>query len=208
MHSLKKTLVLTTDPDKPDDRVIGIGAKLLRNGGLVAFPTETVYGIAANLLDKAAIARLHKVKKRPSGKPYTVHIASASQIKDMGCTVTKEAKTLIDRFWPGPLTIILKSKKGKKIGFRMPDNNVALALIKEAAVPVVAPSANISGHSAPKTAKEVLKELAGKIDIVIDAGHTDIGIESAVVDLSVKHPKVLREGAIGAKKILGIIANE
>lgn len=207
MHSLKKTLVLTTDPERPDENVIGIGAKLVKNGGLVAFPTETVYGIAANLSDHAAIARLYKIKKRPRSKPFTVHIADLSQIKDMGCEMTKEARALADKFWPGPLTIILKSKKRKKIGFRMPDHRIALDLIKEAGVPVVAPSANISGKAAPKTAREVLKELAGKIDMVIDAGHTDIGIESAVVDMTAKYPKVLREGAIGAKKILRAISS-
>jgi L-threonylcarbamoyladenylate synthase len=202
MGSLKKTLVLKIDPDSPDQKKISRCAKLIRDGGLVAFPTETVYGIAANLLDRRAMARLCKVKKRPRGKPFTVHIAGPAAIRKMNCRISKEAKALTDKFWPGPLTVVLLSDSGRKIGFRMPDNRVALDLIRKARVPVVAPSANLSDETPPKDAASVLEQLDGKIDIVLDAGMTDVGIESTVVDMTVKPPLILREGAIKKKEIL------
>jgi len=189
----------------PDSKIITSAAKALRAGGLVAFPTETVYGLAANLLDKGAISELHRVKDRPKGKPFTVHIADTAIIRKMGCPVTKEAKILIDKFWPGPLTVILRSKSGEKIGFRMPDNKVALELIKKSKVPVVAPSANISGRKPPTSAPEVLADLNGKIDVVIDSGRTGLGIESTVVDLTQSPPVILREGAIKKHQIFRLL---
>jgi L-threonylcarbamoyladenylate synthase len=196
MRPLKKTAVFKVDPKAPSAAVIAHAAGAIRDGLLVAFPTETVYGIAANLLDAKALDRLYEVKRRFKGKPFTVHIADVKMIRDMGCPVSKKARRAIDKFWPGPLTIILKSKDGRKIGFRMPANKVALELISASAVPVVAPSANISGAKPPTDAKEVLRGLSGKIDILVDSGPTDVGIESTVVDLTVIPPAVLREGAI------------
>ena len=145
------------------------------------------------------------MKDRPKGKPFTVHIADTAIIKKMGCPVTKEARMLIDKFWPGPLTVILRSKGGKKIGFRMPDNKVALELIKKSKVPVVAPSANIGGRKAPTSAPDVLADLKGKIDIVIDSGRTSLGIESTVVDLTESPPVILREGAIKKDQIFRLL---
>ncbi|MDP2913418.1 MAG: L-threonylcarbamoyladenylate synthase [Candidatus Omnitrophota bacterium] len=201
MSSLKKTLVIKLDPKDPDKRALAYCAKEIREGRLVAFPTETVYGIAANLLDKKAIARLYKVKKRPRRKPFTVHIARVSAMARMGCKVTREAKRLIDKFWPGPLTIILRSRSGAKIGFRMPSNRIASELIRISKVPIVAPSANISGSRAPARPEDVLRGLRSKIDLLIDGGRTDEGIESTVVDLTVTPPKVLREGAISRREL-------
>ena len=201
MSSLRKTRVLAVDPGRPDKKIISAAAKIIREGGLVAFPTETVYGLAANCADKRAMARLCRVKNRPKGKPFTVHIAARSIIKKMRCRVTKSAKALMDRYWPGPLTLVLASESGEKIGFRMPDNKVALGLIGSSGVPVVAPSANLSGSKPPVSAREVLKELDGKIDMVIDAGRTDVGVESTVVDMTLEPFKVLREGAIKEKAI-------
>ena len=202
MRSLKNTIVIKIDPERPDKRAIGYAAKIIREGGLVVFPTETVYGIAANRLDKQAMKNLAAVKKRPKGKPFTVHIADLSMIKKLNCAITGEAKALIDKFWPGPLTIVLKSKTGEKIGFRMPENLTALDLIKATGLPIVAPSANISGRRAPVTAEEVLKQLDGKIDILLDAGRTKMGIESTVVDLTVGPSKILREGAISHESLI------
>ena len=162
----------------------------------MAFPTETVYGLGANLLNKKSVARLYKVKRRPTGKPFTVHIENVSLIKRLGCGITKEARALMDKYWPGPLTIILNCKNGQKIGFRMPDNKVALSLIKESGVPVVATSANISEEAPPTSTEEVLKQLDGKADILLDAGPTDIGVESTIIDMTITPPKILREGAI------------
>jgi L-threonylcarbamoyladenylate synthase len=203
----RRTKVLKVDPDNPAAGAIRRAAGLIRSGGLVAFPTETVYGIAANLSDKRAVERLREVKARDRGKPFTVHIADVGTIEEMGCVVTPGARRLIDKFWPGPLTIILKSKKGRKTGFRMPANRVALELIKAAGVPIVAPSANISGKAPPTDAEGVLKELGGMIELIVDSGPTAIGVESTVVDLAVSPPKVLREGAIGDEEIYRVAAN-
>ena len=198
MSSLN-TLVIRIDPDDPDRDVIDYSARAVREGGIVAFPTETVYGLAVNAADNKAIEKLYGIKKRSRGKPFTVHVADLKVIKKMGCRITGEASRLIKKFWPGPLTIILKSKDGGKIGFRMPANKVALELIRSAGVPVIAPSANISGKVPPKNVKEVLKDLDGKIDIALDAGRTEIGIESTVIDITGSPPVILRQGAISRK---------
>ena len=202
---MKETLTLKLSANKLDKEKILFGAKVLRDGGLVAFPTETVYGLGANFFNKKTITRLYRVKRRPKGKPFTVHIASADTIKKTGCVIGGEAKALIKKFWPGPLTIVLRSKSGRSVGFRMPDNEIALALIRKARVPIVTPSANISGAKPPTSAREVLKSLDGKIDILIDGGKTKIGIESTVVDLTVKPLKILREGAISRKQIFSAL---
>ena len=202
MRSLRKTCVVKVSPDKPDSRAISRAAAIIRSGGLVGFPTETVYGIAADPLNKRTMARLYAAKERPRGKPFTVHISDLATIEEMGCGITKEARALIGKFWPGPLTIILKTRTGKKIGFRMPDNCVALELLKKVGVPVVAPSANLSGEEPPRTARDVLRYMDGKLDMLIDAGPASVGIESTVVDLTRGRPKILREGAIKERSII------
>lgn len=188
-------------PVKPQPGMIKAAACVLRNGGLVAFPTETVYGLGANLLNKGAVGKIYRIKKRPKNKPLTVHIADIKAVKKMVGKIPSGAKRLAERFWPGPLTLVLKDKRGRKTGFRMPDNRIAFLLIKKADVPIVAPSANISGNRPPKSAKEVLRDLDGKIDMVLDGGKTRVGIESTVVDMSGKNFKVLREGAISEAEI-------
>ena len=199
---MKKTIIFKVNPKSPDKGVICQCAGIIRSGGLVAFPTETVYGLGASLENKAAVKELYKVKNRPKSKPFTVHISGLSAIKRSGCAVTKKTRALIDKFWPGPLTIILKSKSGKKMGFRMPANRVALELIKSSGVRILAPSANLSGSCPPQCAKEVLKSLDGRIDALIDAGRAAIGVESTVVDLTVEPIKVLRRGAIKEADLL------
>ena len=208
MRSLKRTLILKIDPKHPDGGGISLGAKILKEGGLVAFPTETVYGLAANLLNDKAIARLYKVKRRPRSKPFTVHIRDVAEIRKMGCAISGKTKDIVNKFWPGPLTIILKSKSGKNIGFRMPDNEIALELIKKAGVPIVAPSANISGRRPPTSANEVLEQLNNKIDMVIDGGCAKVGVESTVLDLTGAEPRILREGAIKKRTIVKVMADE
>jgi len=205
MSSLRKTLVIRLDPRRPDKRSISYAADALRNGRLVAFPTETVYGLGANLLIDEAVKRLYKAKERPRRKPFTVHISNTILIKEMGCEVPRQARALIDKFWPGPLTVILRSKDGKKIGFRMPADKIALAVIEAAGVPVVLPSANLSGRTPPKDAGEVLAQLNGRVDILLDGGKVKIGLESTVVDLTTDTPKVLREGAIKSKEVFGLL---
>ena len=207
MGSFKRTLRIKVDRARPDKKLLSYSARVLREGGLVAFPTETVYGLGANLLDKEAIKSLYKIKKRPGNKPFTVHIASLKQIKDLGCALDIRAGKLARHFWPGPLTMVLRSKNGGSIGFRMPKNTVALELIRMTKTPVVAPSANISSKKPPVTAAEALKDLDGKIDIVIDSGRTDIGLESTVLNMTTKPYTVIREGAIKNKAIGKILVN-
>lgn len=196
-----RTLVIKIDPDKPDKDVIAYAAEVIRSGGIVAFPTETVYGLAANLLDDKAIKKLYRIKSRSRGKPFTVHIADLRPIKKMGCRITGSARRLIKKFWPGPLTIILRSESAGAVGFRMPANAAALELIASSGVPVAAPSANISGRRPPTGAGGVLRDLDGKIDIVLDAGRTEVGVESTVIDMTVSPPVILREGAINSKRL-------
>lgn len=203
-----KTKTLKIDPASPDGEVIKFAAELLRDGGLVAFPTETVYGIGANSKDENAVKKLKIVKKRPSGKPFTIHISSTEMINDMRCEITPLAGALIKNFWPGPLTIILSQKtkdnEARKLGFRMPRNRIARALISESGLPLAVPSANISGSTPPTNANEVLEEFDGKIDLILDGGETEVGRESTVVDTTVFPYKILREGAIGCDKISDI----
>ncbi|MFA6320913.1 MAG: L-threonylcarbamoyladenylate synthase [Candidatus Omnitrophota bacterium] len=202
---MKKTVLLKVDPEDPDVKAISKAAEVLRSGGLVAFPTETVYGLGANAMNEKAVERLCAVKARPQGKPFTVHIENIGSIEKAGCEITKEAHSLIKKYWPGPLTIILKCKNGGKTGFRMPDNVVALRLIKEAGVPVLAPSANVSGETPPTKAEDVLRQLDGKIDILLDSGKVKVGIESTVLDMTVTPPAVLRRGAIEEKDLLRVM---
>lgn len=197
-----ETKVIKINPKFPEQDLIKEAAGVLRNGGLVGFPTETVYGIGANLLEKETIQRLYEIKQRPKDKPFSLHISDLNQLQDFVSFLSKEAEDLIKRFWPGPLTIVTMGKDGKRIGIRMPKNEIALQLIREAKVPVVAPSANLSGNTPPKNVGEVLKELSGLLDLILDGGQTEIGIESTVVDVTTKPFTILREGAISSKEIL------
>jgi len=197
-----KTETLKIDPDSPDEKVIQFAAALLRRGGLVAFPTETVYGIGGNFLDKKAMKKLCLAKKRPKDKPFTIHISTVDSIYGMRCEISPLAERLIKDFWPGPLTLILRSKKGK-VGFRMPENTIAKMLISESGVPIAAPSANVSGGKAPVTAGEVIEKLDGKIDLVLDGGKTKFERESTIVDTTTSPYKIVRKGAISESDIAG-----
>lgn len=196
MNLFKKVRILKIDQDVPEEGSINIAASILKKGGLVAFPTETVYGLGANMLNKKAVNRVYKIKKRPKNKPLTIHVSSMGMVIKMVSDISPIAQKLIKKFWPGPLTILLNSKNGEKLGFRMPSNNIALSLIKASNVPIVAPSANLTGKNPPCDMKEVLDNLDSNIDMIIDGGHTQVGIESTVVDATVFPCKVLREGAI------------
>lgn len=194
---------LKIDPGSPDESAIEFASTLLKDGGLVAFPTETVYGIGVNFLNKKAVERLYRIKKRPKEKPFTIHVASLETINDMRCQVSPFAQELIKRFWPGPLTLILNSEK-TKIGFRMPSNEIAKAFISKSGVPVAAPSANMSGIKPPVEADEVLRNMGDYIDLVLDGGKTKIGRESTIVDASCFPYKILRKGAVPEEDIAGI----
>ncbi|MDD4878914.1 MAG: L-threonylcarbamoyladenylate synthase [Candidatus Omnitrophica bacterium] len=195
------TAIIRINASRPAAAGMKKAASVLKKGGLVVFPTETVYGLGANLLDKKAVEKVYEIKKRPRNKPLTVHVADTASVRKITGKIPLGAGKLIEKYWPGPLTIILRDRRGGKTGFRMPDNKIAFSLIKRAGVPVVAPSANISGNKPPTSAKEALRDLDGKVDIVIDGGRTAIGIESTVVDMTGRRPKVLREGAIPKAEI-------
>ena len=188
------------DPNEPEEKSIEFAAALIKNGGLVAFSTETVYGVGANFLDRAAVKKLYRIKKRPEKKPFTIHVSDMNTIKGMGAEISPFADRLIKRFWPGPLTLIMNAKGGS-LGFRMPKNGIAKSIISKSGVPVALPSANISGEKPPVDAKDVLEALDGKIDLIIDSGETEYGKESTIVGITASGYKILRKGAIPAEEI-------
>jgi len=212
-----KTLVLKVDSQEPDVGKIRVAADLIRRGGLVAFPTETVYGLGADALNAEAVSALFEAKKRPLDNPPIVHVGDLRDVYRLSESVPPEADALIEAFWPGPLTLIFQRSKIvpdvtvadlDTIAIRMPNQNVALALIKESNRPIAAPSANLAGKPSPTTAKHVLDDLNGRIDAVLDAGSTPIGVESTVLDMTVDPPQILRPGGTpyeALRKILGNI---
>src|ERR1035438_7332755 len=203
-----KTLRLVVDPEdlqnsKADD-VLGRAVQLLRAGGLVALPTETVYGLGANALDAAAVRRIFEAKQRPAWDPIIVHIADVAMLEGLVEEVPEAARRLIETFWPGPLTLLLPRTAAVPdavtagralVGVRMPVHPVALELIRRAGVPVAAPSANLFGHISPTTAAHVLADLDGRIDAVVDAGPTEHGVESTVLDPNTSPMMIYRPGA-------------
>ena len=196
------TKIIKTEPDNTEQTLIQQAADILKKGGLVILPTETVYGIAANMQHYKAIERLYKVKQRPKDKPFSIHIADKDKIEEFAADIPVAAYKLISKFWPGPLTLVLQSKsKGQTVGIRMPDNDIALRVIATAAVPVVCPSANLSGRPAPRDFTAAIKDLNGLVDLAIDSGPTKLGIESSVVDLSAGAVEVCRGGPIKKEEI-------
>lgn len=187
-----------------------LAGDLIRAGELVAFPTETVYGLGADGLNAAACAKIYAAKGRPSTKPLTLHVASFAQIEELAI-VSAAAEKLFAEFLPGPLTIILPRKSAggtESVGFRFPANKIAQDLIKAAGRPLAAPSANISGQPAPVTAREVFEGLNGRVKIILDGGKCAVGVSSTVLDLSRGVPKILRRGAISAEAIQKILGEE
>ncbi|MBC1759816.1 L-threonylcarbamoyladenylate synthase [Listeria ivanovii] len=192
-------------------------AELLRNGECVAFPTETVYGLGADATNHAAIQKIYAAKGRPSDNPLIVHIASRNQMDAFVASYPQKAMQLMENFWPGPLTVILPLKKDSlasnvsaglsTVGVRMPENPVSLALIKEAAIPVAAPSANRSGKPSPTSASHVIEDLDGKVAGIIDGGETGVGVESTVIDCSREIPVILRPGGITKEQIEQVIGS-
>ena len=195
--------VIEVNSDSPDESAVEFAAELIRDGGLVAFPTETVYGIGVSYLNEKALKRLYEVKERPDDKPFTLHISDTGMLKEMHCEVTELASKLIEKFWPGPLTLILKTGKDK-LGFRMPDNAVAKLLIKKSGVPIAVPSANISGEMPPTDVKGISDRIRRSVDLILDGGKTEFGKESTIVDMTVLPYKIIRIGAIPESDIAKI----
>ena len=197
--------VLQLGGTAPDPALLAEAAAIIRRGGLVAFPTETVYGLAADATNPEAIERLNQVKGRPPEKPYSLHLHSAEQVHAFVPAIPPLAAKLMERFWPGPLTIVMPSKEGMTVGFRLPDHPVASAFLKACGVPVVAPSANRSGSPPPTDANEVLEALNGSFDCLLDAGPTQMGRESTVVEVINGRIAVHREGAIDVASLLAAV---
>ncbi|NOK59924.1 MAG: threonylcarbamoyl-AMP synthase [Chloroflexi bacterium AL-W] len=205
MHFSIETQLLTVDSAHPDLHIIQMAAYTLLEGKLVAFPTETVYGLGANATDMQAVDRIFVAKGRPSSDPLIVHIATHEQLSQVAHAVPAIALELARVFWPGPLTLILPrhpsipsnvTANRDTVAVRMPNHSVAQALLQVAAVPIVAPSANLFAHPSPTTAQHVFDDLHGRVDIILDGGPTPIGLESTVVSLIEDEPAILRPGGI------------
>ena len=207
---MSQPYLVTADPASPHSPELARAAALLRDGGLVAFPTETVYGLGAHALDAGAVARVFRVKGRPADNPLIVHLGDAAELGRVAGHITPLAAELAARFWPGPLTLVLEAAPGVPglvtaglgtVAVRVPGHPVALALLEEAGVPVAAPSANRSGRPSPTTAQHVLDDLAEDIDALVDGGPSELGVESTVVDARGDQPVVLREGAVSREEL-------
>ncbi len=197
-----------------DAAAIARAAEVLRRSGLVAFPTETVYGLGANALDAAAVTRIFAAKGRPSNNPLIVHVAEAADVARVTAAWPDTASRLAARFWPGPLTLVLPKRPdvpdavtagGPTVAVRVPAHSVARALIRAADVPVAAPSANRSGYISPTRAEHVLRGLDGRIDMILDAGPVPGGIESTVLDVTADSPCLLRPGLVTPAEIEAVI---
>ena len=195
--------MLKVDSQKPKMGTIRIAADFIKKGGLVAFPTETVYGLGADALNSKAVLAVFEAKKRPLDNPPIVHVGNPKDVYNLVKEVPPKAEKLMKNFWPGPLTLIFKRSNIvpdvtvaglDTIAIRMPRHNVALALLRGSGCPIAAPSANLAGKPSPTTAKHVWDDLNGRIDAILDAGPTSIGVESTVLDLTVDPPQILRPG--------------
>ncbi len=196
-----KTKVVKLEAGKAAEAQLQAAAEDLRSGKLVAFPTETVYGIGANADDPRALAKLTGLKARPPAKPFTIHIADGEQVSRFVPRVPPLAERLMRRCWPGPLTIVLEKEDGSTVGLRLPGHDLARSLIRKARVTVVAPSANPAGQPAAVTAQEVLDYLEGKIDLLLDGGATRFGKPSTVVRFVSNRFEILREGVYSAQQV-------
>ncbi len=200
-----KTLILENKKENID-----LAAKIIARGGLVAFPTETVYGLGANALDGEAVGKVYAAKGRPSDNPMIVHISSKDDIKKLTSKVTEDMKLLMENFWPGPLTMVVKRSEIvplvttgglETVAIRMPDSEIALKLIEGSGCPIAAPSANLSGRPSPTTAQHVIDDLDGRIDAIIKGENCRVGIESTVLDMTLETPMILRPGIL-TKEVL------
>jgi L-threonylcarbamoyladenylate synthase len=209
-----QTVVLPVNPTEPEADVIARAAAVLRGGGLVAFPTETVYGLGANALEPAAVARIFAAKGRPATNPLIVHVAQPADALRVAATWPDAAARLAERFWPGPLTLVLPRRDevpdavtagGPTVAVRLPAHPVARALIRAAGVPVAAPSANRSAQLSPTRAEHVLTGLDGRIDLLLDGGPTAGGLESTVLDVTAAPPRLLRPGLVTPAEVEAVL---
>ena len=207
-----KTLYLPAD----GAQTAQIAADIIKNGGLVAIPTETVYGLGANGLDEQAVAKIFEAKGRPQDNPLILHISGPEQIELFCHHIPQKAYDLAEAFWPGPLTIVLPAKECvpkrttgglSTVAVRCPDHDAARQIICLAGVPIAAPSANISGKPSTTTASHVLHDHDGKIDMIVDGGPCRVGVESTIVDLTEERPRLLRPGGIGPEELIAVLGD-
>lgn len=203
--------IIKVDVKNPQKEAIKKATEVLKIGGVVVYPTETLYGLGANPFDEQALQKVFEIKGRDLSKPISLAFRDIEHVKRFA-EINSTAEKIIKKFLPGPLTIILTSKLqlddilgGNKIGVRIPDNKVALELLKEVKFPLTSTSANLSGSKNPETAKEAINQIGEKVDLVLDAGKCKYGKPSTVVDLSSGEIEVVREGIIGKKELLKLI---
>lgn len=197
-----------------DGQVIQKAAAIIKNGGLVAFPTETVYGLGGDAFDADAASKIYAAKGRPSDNPLIVHISDISDLTELSDDVPESVYTLAESFWPGPLTVIIKKNTRvpdtvtgglDTVAVRLPDNETARKFIKASGTFIAAPSANLSGRPSPTSAEHVAEDLSGRIDMIIDGGDIDIGLESTIVDMTGDVPVLLRPGFVTAEMLCGAV---
>ncbi len=214
VKGIMETIIKKIDAENMTSADFKEAAELLRAGKLVAFPTETVYGLGGDAFDPTASARIYAAKGRPSDNPLIVHIADIAELKKLCREVPEEAYLLADKFWPGPLTMIMKKADCipkettgglDTVAIRMPSHPIARRLIQETGLPIAAPSANASGRPSTTKAEHVIEDLDGRIEMIIDGGSSDIGLESTIVDLTVKPVQILRPGFITIEMLKGVI---
>ncbi|QZY57386.1 L-threonylcarbamoyladenylate synthase [Crassaminicella profunda] len=200
-----ETKVYEINPESIEKDELKAPAEVLKNGGTVAFPTETVYGLGANALDEKAVKKIFEAKGRPSDNPLIVHISKIEEIDPLVEEIPENAKKIMEKFWPGPITIILKRSHRipdvitaglDTVAIRMPSHPIANKLIEMSGVPVAAPSANLSGKPSPTKAEHVIHDLKGKVDVIISGGSCEVGLESTVVDATGSIPMILRPGGV------------
>ena len=208
------TKIIKINPNKINFTKINKAAKAIRNGNLVAFPTETVYGLGADVFNEKAISKIFIAKKRPFNDPLIVHIADIKELELLSDQVSPVALKLAEAFWPGPLTLVIKKSPSVSslvtsgldtVAVRMPNNNIALSLIRKSNTPIAAPSANLFGRTSPTDAWHVIEDLEGNIEIIIDGGRTRVGVESTVVDTTTVPVQLLRAGGITVEELRTVI---
>jgi L-threonylcarbamoyladenylate synthase len=210
-----KTKILVINPKRIDLAKIKIAAEEIKKGNLVAFPTETVYGLGADVHNEKAVAKIFEAKGRPFNDPLIAHIADVKELYSLSKQVPPVALKLAKAFWPGPLTLVLEKSELVSgivtagldtIAIRIPADNIALSLIREAKTPIVAPSANLFGRTSPTSAQHVADDLDGKIEMIIDGGKTKVGVESTVLDITTSPVQVLRAGGVPVEKLKEVIS--
>ena len=208
------TKILKINPNKIIVSKIEEAADVIKNGNLVAFPTETVYGLGADVFNKKAISKIFKAKKRPFNDPLIVHIADIEELNLLTSQVSQVVLKLAEAFWPGPLTLVVKKSNSVSnlvtsgldtVAVRMPNNNIALSLIRKSNTPIAAPSANLFGRTSPTEAWHVVDDLGGRIEVIIDGGKTKVGVESTVVDTTSVPVRLLRAGGVTVEQLQSVI---